>query len=80
MTPSLPVGTGPTGNPGKARELGRLLGEALDVATMPGSVALPEETERTFAANARLKARRCSRRWEGRRLVLADDSGLEVAA
>jgi non-canonical purine NTP pyrophosphatase (RdgB/HAM1 family) len=69
-----------TGNPGKAREFGRLLGEALEVRAMPASVRLPEETGGTFAANARLKAEAVFRALDGGVAVLADDSGLEVDA
>jgi XTP/dITP diphosphohydrolase len=79
VTSPLPVVLA-TGNPGKAREFGRLLGEAFEVQTMPASVALPEETESTFAANARLKAEAVFRALGGRVAVLADDSGLEVDA
>lgn len=70
-----------TFNPGKARELGELLGDVpFDVrflADYPGAVA-PEETGATYAANALLKARAAARvtgAW-----ALADDSGLEVDA
>jgi XTP/dITP diphosphohydrolase len=69
-----------TGNAGKAREFGRLLCEALEVRPMPESVALPEETGETFAANARLKAEAVFHALNGTVAVLADDSGLEVAS
>ncbi|MBN1632044.1 MAG: RdgB/HAM1 family non-canonical purine NTP pyrophosphatase [Thermoleophilia bacterium] len=69
-----------TGNAGKAREFSRLLGAAFDVRHMPSSVDLPEETGATFAANARLKAETVFRALNGEVAVLADDSGLEVAA
>jgi XTP/dITP diphosphohydrolase len=69
-----------TGNAGKAREFGRLLGSALSVQPMPGSIDLPPETGETFAANARLKAEAVAAAMGGNRAVLADDSGLQVAA
>ncbi len=69
-----------TGNRGKAREFGRLLGEAMVVDPLPPGVTLPEETGRTFAANARLKAESAYSALQGRTAVLADDSGLEVKA
>ncbi len=69
-----------TGNLGKAREFTRLLGGAFEVQTMPAYVRLPEETGRAFAANARLKAETVFAALGGMVAVLADDSGLEVAA
>jgi XTP/dITP diphosphohydrolase len=69
-----------TGNAGKAREFGRLLGGAVEVKPMPASVVLPAETGATFAANARLKAQAVFRALAGRVAVLADDSGLQVDA
>ena len=68
-------------NRAKARELAALLGdtpyELSALADLPGAV-LPEETGDTYRANALLKARAAARlagTW-----VLADDSGIEVAA
>jgi len=70
-----------TGNPGKAAEFNRIL------ETLPGELRaqLPEggmphvdETADTFEGNARLKAEALSRQVSG--WVVADDSGLEVAA
>ena len=46
----------------------------------PRTIALPEETGQTFAANARLKAEAVFAALGGAMAVLADDSGLEVAA
>jgi XTP/dITP diphosphohydrolase len=69
-----------TGNAGKAREFGRLLGTVVEVRIMPSSITLPEETGKTFAANALLKAQAVSEALGGTASVLADDSGLEVAA
>jgi XTP/dITP diphosphohydrolase len=69
-----------TSNHGKAREFGRLLGEALSVDAMPDGISLPEETGDTFAANARLKAESVFSAMGGHTAVLADDSGLEVRA
>jgi len=68
-------------NPGKLRELARLLGdlpiELLSLADIPGAT-LPEETARTYADNALLKAR-AAQRLTGC-AALGDDSGLEVDA
>jgi XTP/dITP diphosphohydrolase len=66
-----------TGNVGKARELARLL-EA-PVEPLDGWVPPPEDGD-SFAANALIKARAARRQAPGGRLVLADDSGLEVRA
>jgi XTP/dITP diphosphohydrolase len=60
----------------KARELGRLL-EGWEVETYAGD--LPEETGRTFAENARLKARHVHAALGGAAWVVADDSGIEAA-
>ncbi len=66
-------------NPGKVREIEDLVAPfGLDVVSA-GALGLPEpeETETTFAGNARLKARTAA---GGAGLpALADDSGLEVA-
>ena len=66
-------------NPHKVAELARMF-EGLDVTLVPrpADVALPEETGRTFLANARLKARAVS--LATGEVALADDSGLEVDA
>jgi len=69
-----------TGNAGKVREFGRLLAGALEVLPLPTGVDLPEETGRTFAENARLKANTVFAELGGRQAVLADDSGLETTA
>jgi XTP/dITP diphosphohydrolase len=69
-----------TGNPGKAKEFERLLAPAFTVRAMPEWVTLPEETGTTFAQNARLKAEAVFAALGGEAAVLADDSGLEVAA
>jgi XTP/dITP diphosphohydrolase len=70
-----------TGNPGKLRELKRLLAgtgiELVGLGDYPG-IEMPEESGRTFLENARIKAEalgKVSRSW-----VLSDDSGLEVEA
>ena len=69
-----------TGNAGKVREFNRLLAGVLDVLPLPSGVALPAETELTFAANARLKAQSAFESLGCMQAVLADDSGLEVSA
>jgi XTP/dITP diphosphohydrolase len=70
-----------TTNPGKVREIRRALA-GLNVpihalADLP-SVAEPEETGRTFAENARLKAAYYAHLWPG--WTIGEDSGLEVDA
>jgi XTP/dITP diphosphohydrolase len=69
-----------TGNLGKAGEFRRLLSGTLEVRALAPTVALPEETGRTFAENARLKAETVFAALGEETAVLADDSGLEVAA
>jgi XTP/dITP diphosphohydrolase len=70
-----------TTNPGKAREIDAILqGIPMELRTLAAFPALvePEETGKTFAENARLKALYYSRA-TGLPCV-ADDSGLEIAA
>jgi non-canonical purine NTP pyrophosphatase (RdgB/HAM1 family) len=69
-----------TRNAGKAREFGRLLGDAFALQALPAHVEMPEETGHTFEENARLKAEAVFEALGGGFAVLADDSGLEVAA
>jgi XTP/dITP diphosphohydrolase len=65
-----------TSNAGKAREFSEAL--APFPVELPAGYVAPRETERDFVGNALLKARRL---WQERGgIVLADDSGLEVAA
>jgi XTP/dITP diphosphohydrolase len=67
-------------NPGKVAEIAELIGPyGLDVVSA-GELGLPEpeETEATFAGNARLKAVAAAR--ASGLPALSDDSGLEVAA
>jgi len=73
-----------TSNPGKLRDFGyaaEFYREAFAIQPLPGlaTIPAPAEDEPTFDANARAKAVYYSRYAPGR-LVLADDSGLEVAA
>ena len=67
-------------NPGKIREIGDLIGpfgvEAVSAGTL--GVPEPEETETTFAGNARLKAVHSA--VATGLPALSDDSGLEVEA
>lgn len=71
-----------TGNPHKVRELRALFGASAAVMGLDelggGVPAEPEESGRTFAENARIKATAYARATG--RLCLADDSGLEVDA
>jgi XTP/dITP diphosphohydrolase len=70
-----------TTNPGKLREIERLLaGLPLELLTLLDRSAIPppEETGTTFAENARLKARYYS--GETGLIAVAEDSGLEVDA
>ena len=71
-----------TGNQGKLREFAECArGEGMTVLALPGVAHLPEpeETADSFAGNAALKAVAYSLLRPGL-LVMADDSGLEVAA
>ena len=67
-------------NPGKVREINALLAPYGIDAVSAGELDLPEpeETGKTFAANAELKARAAA--GASGLPALADDSGLEVAA
>ncbi len=67
-------------NPGKVREIDDLLRPLGAEVTSAGALGLdePEETGRSFEANARLKALAAARACGAP--ALADDSGLEVAA
>jgi XTP/dITP diphosphohydrolase len=70
-----------TSNPGKLREIERLLeGLPFELATLAAwpDVAAPEETGRTFAENARAKALYYAARTG--ELTVAEDSGLEIDA
>lgn len=67
-------------NPGKIREIDDLLRPygVSPVSAGDLNISEPEETETTFAGNARLKALHCAQASD--RPALADDSGLEVHA
>ena len=66
-------------NPHKVAELARLFaGLEVTLVPRPAHVPLPEETGRTFLANARLKARAVAEATG--EVALADDSGIEVDA
>ena len=68
-----------TGNPGKLVELRELLGSGYHVlSAMDLGAEMPEETGKTFAENAILKARAVAR--QTGKVAIADDSGLEVSA
>ncbi len=72
-----------TGNEGKAREFALLLGgtfkKVLSLKKFPSAVS-PEETGATFEENSLIKAQAAFKTVgaDGKRTVLADDSGLEV--
>jgi XTP/dITP diphosphohydrolase len=68
-------------NPGKLREVARLLAGLPVEVLRPADLGIdldPQETGDSFAANARIKARAFAR--ASGLLALADDSGLEVPA
>ena len=67
-------------NAGKIREIDDLMRPYAITTASAGALGLsePEETEATFAGNARLKALHYAR--ASGRPALADDSGLEVQA
>ncbi|HWV25127.1 MAG TPA: RdgB/HAM1 family non-canonical purine NTP pyrophosphatase [Thermomicrobiales bacterium] len=68
-----------SGNQGKLSELRSLLGPGFRIQSAGDLGAdLPEETETTFAGNARLKAVAVAR--QTGMIAIADDSGLEVRA
>ena len=72
-----------TGNSHKVDEFEQLLAGSSFVvlsAKTCGSMPAVDETGKTFAANARLKARALKNRTPEGEWVLADDSGLEVDA
>jgi XTP/dITP diphosphohydrolase len=69
-----------TTNPAKTREIGAILhGLPMELTTLSAfpSVAAPDETGRTFAENARLKAEYYAAAIG--ELTVAEDSGLEIA-
>ena len=71
-------------NPGKLRDFryaAATTGSGVELLPLPGlkDIAAPPEDELTFAGNARVKALYYAG-FAGGELVLADDSGLEVAA
>jgi XTP/dITP diphosphohydrolase len=69
-----------TKNAHKTDEIRAILGaewEVIDLTSFP-QIPAPEETGRTFEANARIKAEAASKLFPG--YVLSDDSGLEVDA
>ena len=69
-----------TRNQHKTREFRELLGADFGVIDLTANpeIRMPDETGKTFAENAILKASGVSRRID--RFVIADDSGLEVDA
>ena len=69
-----------TRNAHKTREFRELLGNQFEISDLASlaALALPEETGSTFEQNAILKAVAISRVVD--KLVIADDSGLEVDA
>lgn len=67
-----------TANPDKAREIGEILGDSVDLVPRPAEVPDVEETGATLLENARLKAA-CLAAATGLPAI-ADDTGLEVDA
>lgn len=67
-----------TRNAHKVRELGRLVGPAVQIDALEDGVDLPPETGSTFAANALGKARAAAAATG--RPAIADDSGIEAEA
>lgn len=69
-----------TRNAGKTREVREILGEQYEIEDLTSHPEIPEieETGKTFAENAKIKALAVAGRCD--ELVLADDSGLEVDA
>src|ERR1700752_343969 len=69
-----------TRNPHKKREFAEILGRQVEVCDLTNESGFPltQETGHSFEENAILKALDASRDFSG--LVVADDSGLEVAA
>jgi len=68
-----------TANAHKVAELQRMFdGLEVTLVAKPDAVAMPEETGKTFLANARIKARAVAEATG--EVALADDSGLEVDA
>jgi XTP/dITP diphosphohydrolase len=71
-----------TSNPGKIRDLiGAARGHDVEIEPLPGFASLPSVVEDglTFEANARKKAEAYSKYADGK-IVIADDSGIEVDA
>jgi XTP/dITP diphosphohydrolase len=70
-----------TTNPGKLRDFAAAANHTVTIEPLPDlkEIPAPPEDELTFAANARLKAIYYSQRAPGK-IILADDSGLEVDA
>jgi non-canonical purine NTP pyrophosphatase (RdgB/HAM1 family) len=80
--PSLPELFVATKNPGKVKEFRQMLGQDRfvwkDLSSAAEEIASPEETGRTFLANAVLKASFYAKSFGS--WALADDSGLEIDA
>jgi len=70
-----------TTNPGKLRDFAATANHAVTIEPLPGlkEIPAPPEDEPMFEGNARLKAIYYSKHAPGK-IVLADDSGLEVDA
>ncbi len=67
-----------TRNAHKLREFGRLLGDAFEIEPLPEGLESPEETGKTFAENALIKARAAFAATG--RAAFADDSGIGAEA
>lgn len=70
-----------TTNPGKLRDFAAAANHAVTIEPLPGlkEIPAPSEDEPTFEGNARAKALYYSQHAPGK-IILADDSGLEVDA
>jgi XTP/dITP diphosphohydrolase len=70
-----------TSNPGKLRDFAAAASQHITLTPLPGikEIPAPPEDEPTFEGNARLKALYYSNHAPGK-IVIADDSGLEVDA
>jgi XTP/dITP diphosphohydrolase len=67
-----------TRNDHKLRELGRMLGDSIELEALPDGITLPPETGATYSENALIKARAAAEATHS--IAIADDSGIEAEA